>query len=526
MFNDKMSYPFRTWGEQLEEAEKMSLSRELAKNTGYPVDSLPPVLRDVITALCRDISAPIELITGTVLSAVSLACQAFIEIQFPDGRIKPCSLYNLVIADSGERKSTIYSLVMKPFLEFEKTEKKNYSDALLIHNAQMLMWNATNKSVLRKLTQKIGDGEDCQSEQDELKKLALNQPLPPKKIKLIYTDTTPEAMQRGLYDNIPTAGLMSDEASVFFEGRAKNNLGFLNELWDGAPVDIERRSQKSFSIDDAHFTMLLMVQYDVFIQYFKKHGRKAAGSGFLSRFLISFIPSSVTPRLSSSNIANSKELVCFHEQINILLLNLKEQLQKGSKPKTLKLTTNAQTELEAFYRKIEDEISTHPKNNAIKALLMKLAENALRLAGLLHYFQYRDENEISRDTLLCAIYFAGIYGNQAMILFSTELATPEQDAEYVYNWLKRELSNMKNIGGIFANMPDDLDDATENNQNEIPEIDFVIKSHMRRSISSSHLRNNGRLNAALKFLEEEDRIWIDRQRNTDGSVTEKIYLKQ
>ncbi|EPD0415404.1 DUF3987 domain-containing protein, partial [Escherichia coli] len=181
MFNDKMSYPFRTWGEQLEEAEKMSLSRELAKNTGYPVDSLPPVLRDVITALCRDISAPIELITGTVLSAVSLACQAFIEIQFPDGRIKPCSLYNLVIADSGERKSTIYSLVMKPFLEFEKTEKKNYSDALLIHNAQMLMWNATNKSVLRKLTQKIGDGEDCQSEQDELKKLALNQPLPPKK---------------------------------------------------------------------------------------------------------------------------------------------------------------------------------------------------------------------------------------------------------------------------------------------------------------------------------------------------------
>ena len=49
---------------------------------------------------------------------------------------------------------------------------------------------------------------------------------------------------------------------------------------------------------------------------------------------------------------------------------------------------------------------------------------------------------------------------------------------------------------------------------------------MRRHISHIHLRNSGRLNAAVKLLEEEERIWIKRQPNSNGSVTEKIYLRE
>jgi hypothetical protein len=188
------------------------------------------------------------------------------------------------LANSGERKSTIFSLVMKPFFEFEKQDKYNREEKVAEYNTEMEVWNIRRKTITKLINQKIKKGESYTSEQEELKILNMTKPVMPRKMKLIYTDTTPEAMQRGLYDNIPWAGLASDEASVFFEGRDKNNLGFLNELWDGAMVDVERRGENSFSVDDSRFTMLLMVQHDIFKQYFKRHGTKAAGSGFFVSF--------------------------------------------------------------------------------------------------------------------------------------------------------------------------------------------------------------------------------------------------
>jgi hypothetical protein len=489
------------------------------------------VLRDVIVALVRDVDAPIELIAGTVLSAVSLACQALIEIQTPDGRVKPCSLYNLVLADSGERKSTIYSLVMAPFLDFEKNGNIDNEEDFSEYNADLQIWNVQNKLIVREINKKIKEGKDYESEKEDLKILNMTKPRPPKRMKLIYADTTPEAMQRGLHDNIPWAGLMSDEASVFFEGRAKNNLGFLNELWDGASVDIERRGNNSFSVDDCRFTMLLMVQNDIFSRYFKRYGNKATGSGFLSRFLISFIPPSQVRRLSTQNNVNGLELKCFHERINKILSHLNTYVnKKGKERKKLTLSPDAQRELEGFYRKVEYEISQHHQYNAIKASLIKLPENTLRIAGLLQYFHNENENEIHVDVFICAMALAGFYGNKTIDLFWTVFATPEQDVEYVYAWLKGKLFTPNTP--YYPVVNEDRRETTSydnwrngppskhSNENRIKKVDI------QRLIGKRHLREGGRLNKAITRLEEENRIWIERKKNYNGRVTEWIYLQQ
>ncbi|CAI1931376.1 YfjI family protein [Serratia fonticola] len=528
MFNDMMTYPFRPWGESLDESEKMSSSRKLAEETGYPVDLFPPVLRDVIVALVRDVDAPLDLIAGTVLSAVSLACQAFVEIQFPDGRVKPCSLYNLVLADSGERKSTIYSLVMAPFFNFEKNDKVDSEEKFAEYNSDLQVWNIQIKLATKEINEKIRTGENYASEKDSLKILNLIKPKPPRKMKLIYTDTTPEAMQRGLYDNIPWAGLMSDEASVFFEGRAKNNLGFLNELWDGGSVDVERRGNNSFSVEDCNFTMLLMVQNDIFIRYFKRYGNRATGSGFLSRFLISFIPPSQVRRLSSRNDVNSTELKYFHNRVNKVLSGLKSGInKKKNERKRLTLSPGAQIELNSFYRKVEQEISNHRQYNAIKASLMKLPENALRIAGLLQYFHDQTKKEISTDIFLCAMNLAGYYGNNTINLFWTTFATPEQDAEVVYAWLRGKLPAPKIFEGMFSDVnPEAKDSELDKEQENEPDMNCIKRADIQRYISKGYLRKDGsRLNAAIKRLEDESKIWVKREKNHNGRMTEYIYLQ-
>ncbi|VXC73317.1 conserved hypothetical protein [Enterobacterales bacterium 8AC] len=200
---------------------------------GYPILDFPECLNRVFMELSDSTQAPLELIGGVLISAISLACQAFINVQYPDGRIKPCSLYNMILADSGERKSAVYSLVMQPFLEFEKKEKSEHEEELKKHNAKMLIWEVKEKLFIRNIKNKIAANERYDLEEYELEKHILKKPTKPSRMKLIYNNTTPEALQWGLYDNIPFAGLMSDEANVFFAGRAKNDPEFLNKLWDG-----------------------------------------------------------------------------------------------------------------------------------------------------------------------------------------------------------------------------------------------------------------------------------------------------
>lgn len=119
---------------------------ENTRRGGYPVEAFPLFLQEVIKELAKNVAAPYKLISGVVMSAVSLACQPFIEVEFPDGRKKPCSLYNLVLADSGSRKTTIHSLLMKPFIEYEKKQRKIYEDDLKLHESGMLIWKKRRKS--------------------------------------------------------------------------------------------------------------------------------------------------------------------------------------------------------------------------------------------------------------------------------------------------------------------------------------------------------------------------------------------
>ncbi|EAN0851872.1 DUF3987 domain-containing protein [Salmonella enterica] len=463
----------------------------------YPVSEFPDYLRKVIEELATDVQAPPELVGGAILSAISLACQAFINVQFPDGRTKPCSLYNMVLAGSGERKSAIYSLIIQPFLDYEKRERQEYEKEFKLYETQMLIWKNRQKLLIKNLMKKMKEEEDTELEEYELEDHNQEQPAKPRKIKLIYTDTTPEALQRGLYDNIPFAGSMSDEANIFFAGRAKNNLSFLNQLWDGSPFDVERRHADSFSVD-GKFSMLLMIQHDLFMHYFKKHGKLASGSGFLSRFLISSVNSTQGARQPSSQKNENKELKLFHEKISFFLSALKKQIITTGEPALLKLSPSAYKYYDDFQEKTESLIFYH-KNNAITSFLSKAPENAIRLAALMTYFEDNSLREIPDSNVISAINIMHHYVNQAIFLFIERLSTLEQDAEYVYNWIfyRQKIIDFK--PGALLN-----------------------KVAVQRNIGRVHLRNKIALDAAIKLLVQQGKICIKLQHNANGSVSEMI----
>lgn len=71
----------------------------------YPIDALPRIIQGAITEYHHYGQQPLPLIACSALSNVSLACQTLANVARDRMLITPTSLYFLVVADSGERKS-------------------------------------------------------------------------------------------------------------------------------------------------------------------------------------------------------------------------------------------------------------------------------------------------------------------------------------------------------------------------------------------------------------------------------------
>lgn len=476
-------------------SQQLSLPSDVEK-CFYPNLDFNYQLKSVTESLAYSTQASPELIGGVVLSAISLACQAFIQVKYPDGRIRPCSLYHMVIAGSGERKSTVYTLIMQPFIDYEKQAAKMHNEGLAKYKALELIWTREKKNIVRRLDDKIKNNENYQFEQNELASHILKKPVLPKKFKLIYADTTPEALQKGLYDNLPFAGLMSDEANVFFSGRAKNNLGFLNQLWDGGLFDVERRSTESFTVDGM-FSMLLMIQPDLFKQYFKRHGKIASGSGFLSRFLISSVETRQGNRQPFSQ-HDLKSLDDFHEKITFFLTRLSTLADQPKNRVQLTLTPAAEACYWHFQQEVEQLISLH-KADSITAFLSKASENAVRLAALISYFYDHETQEITDSALLQALSIIRYHINQTITLFTETLNTPEQDAEFIYEWLTSKQTLIPFQRGSSINKVD-----------------------VQQYISRKHLRNKKALDAAISILVDQGKIRVVHKKNENGSTSTHI----
>ena len=469
----------------------------------FPTEHLPVILRDAAIEIQRDVQAPIELVVSTLLAAGSLACQGLFKIKYPDGRVKPCSLYITVIADSGERKSAVYDLINKPILEFERKCREKQNARLLDYNAEFQAWKTQEHAILKTIAKKTGNKLDINEEILRLKSHYRNKPFTPILPKLIYNDTTPEALKQGLYLNMPSASLMSDEAGIFFRGRAKNNLGLYNQLWDGASFDVERKSG-SFTIDKSNFTILLMIQSPEFERYLKGQVEYAVGSGFLARFLITGV-TSMQGRRENRPVSNAggASLAIFHKNIEKMLFTFEKRCSNGEQDdKYIFLSENAQTTLAQYQKQVEENIMRY-RNMCpiIEGLLSKLPENLVRVAAIFSYLENTDAEVISSHNLLHAskivnFYYSYVIRSRGMFLESTE-----QDADLLYNWLVSQKGDYNNY------------------------VTDISKAHVRRT-GPYKLRNSAKLRRALTYLEEEGKVSLSKYRNPNGSFSEVIKINR
>lgn len=415
----------------------------MQQQISYPVDAFPPVIRDVIKTLYEDTQIPIELIGSTVLAAAALALQSVLEVMPPySSEPEPCSLYVLSMAKSGEGKSTLSRLIMKPFHEFSEMMKKEYDKTLSDYKKEYRIWNVKRKVFERDFYDAVKN-HNYETEEFLLDDHLDAEPQKPNRFNLIYEDATPKAIIEGLSE-CPYAGVISDEAITFFTGYAKNNLGLLNKAWSGDTYTLKRAKEEEIDVKP-FLTLSLMVQPGVFFKYLEKHADIAASSGFLSRFLFSSTQSTIGLRRDKVSNNTSEHAVSeLHKKCHSILAHHKDKFYDQTIPKvTLELSSEARQLFQAKYNTYQGYMVDGQKWSHMCSIGSKAGSNALRIAAIIHGMNNKTNTIIDYETLNKGFSIAEWYLEQADMIFYP--MSPEYffvcDVYELFEWIKNHFAN-------------------------------------------------------------------------------------
>lgn len=354
----------------------------------YPTASLPIAMREAVKAIAHHVAAPEALAAQCVIAAAAYLAQTRVNaphIHYHEGM--PCSLYQMALADSGDRKSACYRLAFKPLMEAERQERDRHATVAAehAHKASLLKGKA-------------------------LQEFESSNPLPANP-RTMYTDSTFEKIAKDFVSGMPAASWATDEGGRVLGGHSMQaetraaTLGGLVKLYDDGTVERDRAGESGGIAYDRRFTMHLMAQAVTVREAL--NDPLLQGQGFLPRFLLTSAPSLAGTRfISAETLQDSayksaavqrywhrvKEIAATPRQINGM---------GAVRPPVIELTTEALNIWLDFYNKVEAEQGRAGEYaGRLKPFASRAGENARRVAAVFALFN--GGQEITGPTMTAA----------------------------------------------------------------------------------------------------------------------------
>lgn len=406
----------------------------------FPLETLPSEIQAILAELTDYYKPPQALLINSLLSVLAVAGQSLANINI-DGTLKsPLSLFTVVVAESGERKSEVDRVLSKPLHEWEQSQQFIRAEQIKAAKASKKAWAAKIKGIEQAIQRATTKGQPTDQLEQHLKDLELSEPREPIIPNLLMQDQTPEGLAKSL-NSYPSAGLISSEAGIVLGGHgmgkdsASRNMGMLNDLWSGQTIKISRAQSASYQLPHRRLSIGLSVQPTILASF--NNGTEARGIGFFARFLLA-CPESNRGYRPHTKPPQWQHLMSYSQRIKTLLDMQQEPNEEhgGLELHTLDLTSEAFEIWRTGYDAIERELAPHGEFAEIADIASKTADNAARIAGLLHLYQYGLEGRVTKEEMICGIRIALWYLHEARRYF-TETARPAntKDAADLERWM-------------------------------------------------------------------------------------------
>lgn len=390
--------------------EPIPLYYEQAPAQPFPLNALGNILGPVVRKLIEDVQAPDAVCAHAVMAAASLATQGHANIEI-DGRIIALSLYFVSIAESGERKSAVDKIALKPIRQHQETLYKVYRKELSVFKKRIEAYETKLKDIRKSSLKKT-----LETVEKEIEALG-HRPSPPIQPLLLLSDITFPGLYKQLEVGLPSIGIITDEAGTFVGGHGMNKdnqlamTTGLSNLWDGKPLDRVRAEDGASSLYHKRLTLHLMGQ-SLVLQILLSNSL-ISNQGFTNRLLISFPESMVGQRVYKEIDLNYDEsFIKYQDKILQLLetrLPVSDEDTQELKPPSLLLTPEAKEEWIKYVDAIERKSGKKGQYSNIQGFVSKIPEQVLRISGVLELIDDIHSKEISLQTIRNSIILTDYY---------------------------------------------------------------------------------------------------------------------
>lgn len=443
----------------------LPLQRPTSPAKPYPFDALGPIAGAAARRIHEVVQAPDATCGQSILAALSLACQGFIDVQI-DGRLYPTSLFLLTISESGERKSAADKIALKPINDRQKMLVEQHKKLLPTYKHKCEIWKVKQGKAIN--TAAKNSASEPISFEPELE--------PPCEGLLLCEEPTLEGLEQLLERGQPSAGIFSDEGGRLVGGHAMNAENALktacglSNLWDGKPLTRVRKSEPSKIHYGRRLSVHLMIQPIVLMKLL--NNEMLMGQGLLSRCLFS-APSPIagTRRYQEVDLSTDPAILIFYDLIN-KILNIPypktdHELRDNNafapkdslKPKPLLLEGEAKKRWITFHDETDSKMNKSGEFNIIKSFASKAPEQVLRIAAQSAFSESSldptTETMITLHHIERAITLILYYLDEALRILGENCRDPNIDlATQTLEWIQKNRDNQTfPIADIYQNGP-------------------------------------------------------------------------
>jgi hypothetical protein len=353
----------------------------------FPLDALPRVLKDAATEVAWAYQAPIDLVAPQTLSVMSACLGKGINLQtnHPDPTFG--HIFMFLGTRPGICKTTVLKWLSKPMKEYQKKVRLDYKNEVRVQLIDE--FEERSKKPVPK---------DWQPSQKDI-----NEAVGKTEPTLIAEHYSQEGLATTLSYNDEYLALMSTDVSGVIDGLRGAKSGGHNQGeillkgYAGESYDCNNKVAMDEHLEEIRLTINWLGTTDTLKTFVTDPQIK--GRGLLSRFLFAEIDKPIPP----AQVDQRKVATGVSEKWHDLLIDMLSKYWRSKSVDTVKMSTEAIQSIVDFrneYVNAQDELF------GLSSLPERWAENALRIALVLHLCKYRNrpaDHELDESTMADAI---------------------------------------------------------------------------------------------------------------------------
>ena len=338
----------------------------------FPIECYPNEISEFLNALSISTQTSPEMSGILALGILAVCNQGKFVVRLKPEYFEALSLYTVAVADPGERKSAVISIVSKPISDFVKDYNITYKN-------EIAKSEATYRSLQKRLeeTEKNFAKGKASLEEVEKETIELTNFSPHLKLKLALDNATTKKLVDLMQEQNGRIAIISSEGGILknFGSDYKKDIDIDPYLkaHDGDSISFERINRPANYIENPALSIVIGVQPERIKKFLNNEEYKECG--LVARFLIIFCRS--TQGYRDINPPSIPQHV-FENYDNLI----KKMLKRTAKNKDIFLSKEAKNAYFDFQIMVEKKLID--EWYSIRDFASKIPGTMLRIAGLLH----------------------------------------------------------------------------------------------------------------------------------------------